>query len=101
VFYGAMSARRRALVDLLGCLLLLFPFCAFLLWASWDFVAVSWQIRESSSEAGGLPYPFMPLMKSCIPVAAVMLFTQGIAMSLTSISSLRDHPRASDSGAEG
>ena len=47
VFYGSMSARGRALVDLCGSVLLLFPFCLFMLWTSWDFVSVSWAIREA------------------------------------------------------
>ncbi|MBT8422342.1 MAG: TRAP transporter small permease subunit [Gammaproteobacteria bacterium] len=90
VFYGSMSARGRALVDLLGSLLLLFPFCLFILWSSWDFVSVSWSIREASQEAGGLPYPFLPLMKSCIPLTMILLMLQGCSMILTSIATLAE-----------
>jgi len=88
VFYGSMSARGRALVDLCGSVLLLFPFCLFIAWTSWDFVSVSWAIREASQEAGGLPYPFVPLMKSCIPLAMTLLLLQGLSMLLTSIATL-------------
>ena len=88
VLYSGMSARSRAIVDLAGTLLLLFPFCVFVLWASWDFVSVSWQIREASQEAGGLPYPFLPLMKSCIPLTMVLLMLQGLSMVLTSVATL-------------
>lgn len=89
VFYGRMSGRNRALVNLVGTLLLLFPFCVFLLWSSWDYVTLSWQIRETSQEAGGLPFPFPSLVKSCIPLTAVLLILQGCAMALTSVTALR------------
>ncbi len=93
VFYGRMSERARAWVNLLGTLLLLFPFCIFLFWSSLDYVSISWQIREASQEAGGLPYPFVPLLKSCIPLTAVLLGMQGGAMALraaTTIQTPRD-----------
>jgi len=88
VFYGRMSGRQRAWVDLLGTLLLLMPFCVFLIGSGWDYVSISWQIREASQEAGGLPYPFPPLMKSAIPAAAGLLLLQGLAMVLTSLATL-------------
>ena len=55
VFYRAASLRRRALIDLLGTLLLLIPVCLVVLWASWGYVATAWAIGESSGETGGLP----------------------------------------------
>lgn len=89
VFYGHMSPRAQAWVNLLGTLLLLLPFCTFLFWSSWDYVALSWQIRESSQEAGGLPFPFPPLLKSAIPLTAILLLLQGVVMSLRSIVTIR------------
>ena len=80
IFYTAAGRRRRALVDVLGTLLFLLPFCVFLLLASWDYVLNSWQIQEGSREAGGLAYPAVPLLKSCIPLSAVLLLLQGLAM---------------------
>ncbi len=88
VFYSRMSATNQARVNLFGTLLLLFPFCAFLLWSSWDYMMISWQIREASQEAGGLPFPFPALLKSCIPLTAFMLILQGCAITLRSIAQL-------------
>ncbi len=90
VFYGRMSARNKAWADLCGTLVLLLPFCVFLLWTSWDYASLSWQIREASQEAGGLPYPFPALLKSTIPLTAVLLILQGIAMTLRCIVTLRE-----------
>lgn len=84
IFYGQMSARGKALVDLLGTLVLLLPFCAFLIWSSWEYVELSWRIREASQEAGGLPFPFPVIMKSFIPLTGVLLGIQGIVIILRS-----------------
>jgi TRAP-type mannitol/chloroaromatic compound transport system permease small subunit len=96
VFYGSMSPRAQAWVNLLGTLLLLLPFCVFLFWASWDYVALSWQLREASQEAGGLPFPFPPLLKSAIPLTAVLLLLQGCVMALRSLVEIRRSVAAAD-----
>ncbi len=83
IFYRGFSARGKALVDLLGALLLLLPVCGFLLWISWDYVATAWALREASGEAGGLPYVY--LLKTLIPLAAALLILQGISQALASL----------------
>ena len=88
IFYRKLSSRRRAIVDLTGTLVFLLPMAGFLVVASWDYVATSWAIREASREAGGLPFPFVPILKSLIPATAVMLVLQGVADSLGAILSL-------------
>ncbi len=77
IFYREAGPRYRALVDAVGSLFFLLPFAFFLVWSSWDYVQNSWSIHEGSREAGGLPYPAVPLMKSFIPLTAVMLALQG------------------------
>ena len=89
IFYRNMSERRRALVDLLGVLLFLLPVCVFLAIKAWDFVAVSWALRESSREPGGLPYPFVPLLKSVLLLMPLALGLQGLSMLLRAIPGIR------------
>ena len=86
IFYRGFTAKRKALVDLLGSLLLLLPVCSFLLWTSWDYVTIAWSIHEGSQEAGGLPYVY--LLKTLIPVAVLLLILQGISQALSSLSTL-------------
>lgn len=86
IFYRRQSARARAVVDLLGALLLLLPVCSFLLWISWDYVASAWSLREASGETGGLPWVY--LLKTLIPVAAVLLILQGVSQALRSLATL-------------
>ena len=89
IFYRDMSAKRRAWIDLFGVLLFLMPLSAFLVWAAWDFVAVSWQLREASRESGGLPYPLIPLLKSILLVMPITLMLQGLSTLLKSVATLR------------
>ncbi len=83
IFYEKMSVRARAWVDLSGTLLLLVPFCLFIIVISWNYVSLSWSLLESSRDAGGLPAVF--LLKTTIPILAGLLMLQGIAQALRSI----------------
>lgn len=80
IFYQRFSARTRAWVDALGCLLFLIPLCLFTLLISQDFVTASWAIGERSAEPGGLPAVF--LLKSLIPAMSVLLLLSALAQLL-------------------
>jgi len=77
IFYQNFSERKKALVNTTGHLFLLLPMCLFLGWNSWDYVANSWAIKETSGETGGLG--FMYLQKSIILLLVVSLLLQGIS----------------------
>ena len=89
IFYQNMSERRRAWVDLLGTLFFIFPMCAFFVWAAWDYVAASWSIGEVSRNAGGLPFPLIPLLKSVLIVMPLAVALQGTSLLLRSIREIR------------
>ena len=82
VFYNRLNERSRLLVDMAGCVLFLFVSCGFILWASWDYVAVAWRIREGSAESSGLPFVY--LLKSCLLLLPLLLLVQGVAELLKS-----------------
>ena len=83
IFYEKMSVRCRAWIDLLGTIFLLIPFCIFIIVFSWNYVSLSWSLLEGSRDAGGIPALF--LLKTTIPVMAVLLMFQGIAQGLRSV----------------
>ena len=87
ILYRGMSERRKAIVDLAGTILFLLPLCAFLLVESWQYVATAWRIAERSREAGGLPMLY--LLKTVIPVMAVLLALQAVSMALRAYLRLR------------
>ncbi len=97
VLYGRLPERGRAWVDLLGGLLFLLPFCAFVLWAAWPGVEQSWALREGSPDPGGLPrYP----VKALVPVAFGLLALQGVAEVVRAAAQLRGEEPVADREAD-
>ncbi|WP_111497013.1 MULTISPECIES: TRAP transporter small permease subunit [Marinobacter] len=86
ILYQRLSGKGKAVVDLLGTLLLLMPVVIFILVSSWDYVARSWAILERSPETSGIPAIF--LLKSLIPAMCVLMIIQGVAESLRNIAVL-------------
>jgi TRAP-type mannitol/chloroaromatic compound transport system permease small subunit len=80
IFYAQASPRARALIDLVGALVFLLPFAAALFVLSLPYVERSWAIFEHSPEANGLPFVY--LLKTLIPVLAVLLGLQGLAQAV-------------------
>ena len=89
IFYREMSAARRAWINIGGLVLFLWPMCIYLCVEAFDYVRVSWQIREGSREAGGLPYPFVPVLKTVILLMPATISLQGLAILLRSLVDLR------------
>jgi TRAP-type mannitol/chloroaromatic compound transport system permease small subunit len=87
VFYAEASPRTRALVDLGGSLLLLLPFMLVLLWFALPYVARSWAILETSPETSGIPAVF--LLKTLIPLFALLMALQGVAQAIRALDVLR------------
>lgn len=86
VFYGRLSPRGRAWVDVLGTVLLLVPFLVLLLWVSVPYVAQSWAVREVSPDPGGLPrYP----VKAVLPLGIGLLLAQSLSFLVKRIAVLR------------
>ena len=89
IFYRDMSVKRRAIVNLCGVLFFIFPLCVFFIFEGFGYVAASWEIHEVSRNSGGLPYPFVPLLKSVLLIMPIAVLLQGASMLLRSIVDLR------------
>ena len=83
IFYRKLSATKKAWVDLLGTLLLLFPVCLFIMYSSWDYVMTSWGQLEESGEAGGLAYVY--ILKTALLLMPLLLMLQGAAIALKNL----------------
>jgi TRAP-type mannitol/chloroaromatic compound transport system permease small subunit len=90
VIYRGLSERGKAIVALTGTVLFLPPLCGFMLVESWQYVTLSWRISEHSREPGGLRMIY--LLKTAIPLMAVLLALQGLAMALRAGLALRTGP---------
>ncbi len=89
IFYRNLSDIGQAWINVIGVLLFLMPFSLFLMYASYDYVAASWAIGEVSRDAGGLPYPLLPLIKSVLLLMPAMVALQGLSMLVIAIRRLR------------
>jgi TRAP-type mannitol/chloroaromatic compound transport system permease small subunit len=91
IFYASAAPRQKAWIDLLGTLFFLFPFMAALLWLSLPYVGRAWAVFERSREASGVPLVF--LLKTLIPVFAVLMLLQGAALAMRAALVLASRPR--------
>jgi len=80
IFYGRAKPRTRALIDLCGAIVFLLPFAAALAILSLPYVERSWAIHEGSRETSGLPFVY--LLKTLIPIFALLIGLQGVAQAI-------------------
>lgn len=86
VFYGRLSPRMQAWIDVMGTMLFLLPMAGILAWLSWPMFTTSYGIGEVSSDAGGLlRWP----VKLLLPVGFGLLFLQGLSELIKRIAYLR------------
>jgi len=83
IFYAQAKPRTRAIVNLLGAIIFLAPFAAVLAMLSVSYVARSWTILERSRETSGLPFVY--LLKTLIPLFALLLGLQGVAQAFRAV----------------
>lgn len=89
VFYRDMSLARRGWIDLFGVLCFVFPVCGLLFFESFGYVLESWTGHEVSRNAGGLPYPAVPLLKSVLLLMPLAVALQGFALIVRSVQHIR------------
>ena len=88
VFYTRFSQKNKALVNLFGSVFFLIPFCLIVIFASQDFVELSFRVKETSPDAGGLPARY--ILKAFIPFSFFLLLLQAIALSFKSFLQIKD-----------
>lgn len=86
VFYRRFTARQKAWVNALGHIMFTVPLCAVIVLSSLGYVSESWMIKESSPEPGGIPAVY--LLKTLIPLMAMLLTIQALAEVLRALSVL-------------
>ncbi len=89
IFYRRMAEGRKAIVNLLGVIVFVVPLCIFFLVECLEYVQISWRIREVSRDAGGLPYPAIPLLKSALLLMPVAILLQSLSLAMRSLAQIR------------
>lgn len=94
IFYQRFNSRQKAWLNLICCLLCLFPGCILVISTSIPFVLTSYAQMEGSPDPGGIPLRF--ILKSFIPLGFVLFFLQGVSLFIRSLLTIRGF----DQGAE-
>jgi TRAP-type mannitol/chloroaromatic compound transport system permease small subunit len=89
IFYRDMSERRRAWVNFLGIIFFVWPLCVFFIVTALSYAGASWSLHEVSLNAGGLPYPAIPLLKTVLIIMPVAVALQGLSLLLSSLQTIR------------
>ena len=87
LLFNRLSRRSRQRINLIGHLGLLLPICLVITMESFDYVMRSWAISEGSPEAGGIPGVY--LLKTLIPLSALLLSMQAVSEVLRAYRQLR------------
>lgn len=88
LFYLKFTPRDQALVNFIGGLIFLIPWCLLIIYASWGYAWESYLMGETSPDPGGLPARYV--IKFAILAGAFLLLLQGIASVIRSYATLRD-----------
>ncbi|SFU75577.1 TRAP-type mannitol/chloroaromatic compound transport system, small permease component [Nitrosomonas eutropha] len=83
IIYAHLKPRRKAIIDICGYLIFVIPMCTLILYSSWDFVSYSYQLQETSSDPGGLPYRFA--FKALLPIGYGLVLIQSLAEILRNL----------------
>jgi len=89
IFHTHMQAKSRARVDFIGFYLFLLPVCLIILWNSQSFVGFAWNTFEASAESDGIAGVY--LLKTLIPIFAVTMIAQGLAIAMRAAMCLCGH----------
>lgn len=83
VLYQHLSDKHKALINVLGCLLFLFPGCYLIIKTSLPMVQFSYMMSEISPDPGGLHYRW--LIKALIPFGFGLIALQGVSFFLKNL----------------
>ena len=86
VIYERIGAKGRAIVDIFGTLVFLWPFCFLVADYGIGFANDAYEIMEQSGDPGGLPYRWV--IKSMITISFICVLISSLGYLLRSINEL-------------
>ncbi len=88
LFRDKFSERTNRLIEIVGCLFFLLPYCTVVIYFGIDFAANSFSAGEMSPNTEGLPYRW--IIKTCLPLGFLLLGIAAVSILLS--------PREADDG---
>jgi len=76
IFSSKLKTGYRNLIDQIGLIIFIVPFCLFVIYESSSMIIRSWVMLESSSEPGGLPIVF--ILKTSIYIFSFLILLQAV-----------------------
>ena len=86
IIYERLSVKAQSIIDLLGTIFLLLPFCLLVAWYGVDFAKESYALGETSGDPGGLPYRW--IIKAMIPLCFIFMAVSGVGLLLRSFNNI-------------
>lgn len=83
LFYERLSNRAQAIIDVIGTIVFLLPFCLLVSYYGIDFAKESYALGETSGDPGGLPYRW--IIKAMIPLSFFLMALSGVGLLLHSL----------------
>jgi TRAP-type mannitol/chloroaromatic compound transport system permease small subunit len=93
IFYETMSARKKAIINIFGSVVLALPMTLLIFYYSWDYTLEAYEMGEGSGDPGGLPHRW--IVRSIIPLSSLFLVLAIIHVVLTQLKTLMTAPNAS------
>ncbi len=87
--YDRFSARKKAVINIIGTIFFLLPLALLILFGSFDFVKDAWDMNEISEDPGGLYYRW--IIKGMIPLAFLFLIFTAVGYIVKNINIYRSH----------
>ncbi len=87
ILRSGFSARTRAVIELVGAMVFIFPIGILILYAGSGLIARTWIGLEPFNESDGLPIKY--LFKTLVPLFAVLMIGQGLSQALKAALKLR------------
>lgn len=76
IFSSKLEIGYRNLIEQIGLIIFIVPFCLFVIYESSSMIIRSWVMLESSSEPGGLPIVF--ILKTSIYIFSFLILLQAV-----------------------
>jgi len=85
--YVKLSVKKRALINIVGTLIMLIPFALLIIYGSYEFVLDAYEYNEISQDPGGLTHRW--IIKFMIPLSFTLLIISSIKYIMTNIQRIK------------
>jgi len=86
--YDTLSKKRKAMINIIGTIVMLMPLAVLITYGSYEFVIDSFTMAEISEDPGGLTHRW--IIKAMIPLSFTVLFISAIGYILKNILILKE-----------